>query len=112
MKKKYAISFLGIVFLAQLLELASDTIANSIIYHYFMYGCYLVMAFLLLTMKKDKSEHLSTMGKIKKSLSDHPLRNLIIDTKDTYNDISKKHLFGDVSKDKKKLEEKNNQLKY
>lgn len=110
--KKYAVAFFVIVFLAQLLELASDKIGNSIVYRYFMIICYVIMAFLILTMKKDKSKSLSLSGKIKKSLLNHPLHNLIIDTKKGYTDISKKLLSdGDVPEEPKKLEDNTNQLK-
>jgi len=105
-KSKYPIIFLVIVFLAQLLELASDKIGNSTIYHYFMYLCYFVMAFLLLSVKKEKS-NLSRIERIKRSLLNHPLRNLIIDTKKGYTDISKKLLSnGNVPEEPKKLEER------
>lgn len=112
-KNKYPIIFLVVVFLAQLSELASDKIGSSTIYHYFMYACYFVMVFLLLTVKKDNSKHLSRIERIKKSLLNHPLRNLIIDTKSGYSDISKKLLTGsDVPEESKKLEDKQNQLKH
>lgn len=113
-KNKYAIVFLVIVFLAQILDLASDKISNSTIYNYFMYLCYAIMVFYLLTgTKNDKYKNLSRIQKIKKSLVSHPLRSLIIDSKKAYTEISDKHLLGgDVSKGTKKLEDNNtNQLK-
>lgn len=110
MKKKYAIAFLVIVFLAQLLELASAKVGNSTIYQYFMYLCYFIMVFLLLTVKKDNSKPLSRIEKLKRSLLNHPLRNLIIDTKAGYNDISKKLLSDNEVQERKKIEDNTNQL--
>ena len=102
-KKKYVIYFLVIVFILQLLELASAKIGNSTIFHYLMYTCYFVMTILLLTVKKDKT-NLSFMGRIKRSLFDNSIKNLIIDSKEIFNDIIKIHLPGSVSEENKKLE--------
>lgn len=112
-KNKYIIIFLGVVFIAQLLELSSDKISASTIYHYFMYLCYGIMVIFLLTGKKNDNKNLSRIERIKKSLYSHPLRSLIIDSKKAYNEISEKHLLGGGGKTRnKKIEDNNtNQLK-